>query len=463
MTAYGLVVCREVSEGSFMQSAWNQVKTLIHKKLPHHTFMVWIEPLEFIDLREDGVVLRCPNTFARKWVMSHYMDLIKAELERVWEIRLRVTLEVSDGDNGSGDYDPAAEQLPLPNVSRRQHEQSLFYKDFTFEQFVVGNCNSFAYEAAMASASGGDAYRDTLFLLSQTGLGKSHLSQAIGNHILNENSSMRVCYVTAEDFTNAMVYALRHDSIEKFKEKYRRQCDVLLLEDVQFLSGKEKTQHELGYTLDALLAAGKKLIFTSTHLPDDIPRLDGKLASRLSSGIISGIESPDFETRVRIIQKKAASKSLKVPQDVVEYLASELTQNVRQLESGLIGVAAKASLLKLPIDVKLAESVARNIARRSQRITTASIQKLVCKYYKISIEELLSRSRKRTISQPRQIAMYLARRFTGESFQAIGRSFNRYHATTLHGIGTVERLIREQGAIQKQVEFLSRRLESGNL
>ncbi|MBW2567737.1 MAG: ATP-binding protein [Deltaproteobacteria bacterium] len=277
----------------------------------------------------------------------------------------------------------------------------------------------------MDSASGGSAYGDALFLLSQTGLGKSHLSQAIGTRILHENSSIRVCYVTAEDFTNAMVYALRHDNIEQFKEKYRR----------------------LGYTLDALLAAGKKLIFTSTHLPDDIPKLDGKLSSRLSSGIISSIESPDYETRVRIIEKKAASKSLKIPQDVVEYLASELTQNVRQLESGLIGVAAKASLLKLPIDVKLAESVAKNIARRSRKITTASIQKLVCKHYKISMEELLSRSRKRNISHPRQIAMYLARRFTGESFQAIGRSFNRYHATTLHAIGTVERLIREQGAI----------------
>ncbi|MBW2259898.1 MAG: chromosomal replication initiator protein DnaA, partial [Deltaproteobacteria bacterium] len=253
------------------------------------------------------------------------------------------------------------------------------------------------------------------------------------------------------------------DPIEQFKEKYRRQCDVLLLEDVQFLSGKEKTQHELGYTLDALLAAEKKLIFTSSHLPDDIPRMDKKLVSRLSSGIISNIEPPDYETRVRIINKKATSKSLEIPEDVVHYLASELTENVRQLESGLVGVAAKASLLNLPIDVKLAESVAKNIARRSQQITVESIQKLVCKYYKMGMDELLSRSRKRRIVQPRQVAMYLSRRYTAESFQSIGRSFNRYHATTLHAIGTVERLIREQGAVQKQVEFLSEKVESGGL
>lgn len=446
-----------------MQSAWSQVKTLIHKKLPHHTFMVWIEPLDLIDFREDEVVLSCPNFFAKKWVVSHYVELIRAEIQRACGVSCRISLEVSDEDNGGGKHHLDRKQLPLPNVVRRQHGPTLFHKDFTFEQFVVGRCNSFAYEAALASATVGGAYGDILFLLSQTGLGKSHLSQAIGSRILQGNSSIRVCYVTAEDFTNSMIHALRHDNIEQFKEKYRRQCDVLLLEDVQFLSGKEKTQHELGYTLDALLSAGKKLIFTSTHLPNDIPKLDGKLSSRLSSGIISNIEAPDYETRVRIIKKKATAKSLKIPEDVVEYLASELTQNVRQLESGLIGVAAKASLLKLPIDVKLAESVVKNIARQSRKITTERIQKLICRHYKISMEELLSRSRKRSISQPRQIAMYLARRFTGESFQVIGRSFNRYHATTLHAIATVERLIREQGAVQKQVEYLSGKVESGDL
>jgi len=426
--------------------------------------MVWIEPLEWLDHRDDEVVLGCPNTFARKWVINHYIDLIEAELDRVFQAPCRITLEIYDeGHKENGDRHMGGEQLPLPHVQRRQHAQCLLHKDFTFDQFVVGMCNSFAHNAAQSLASGDNLCHNSLFLLSKTGLGKSHLSQAIGNHILNQNSSVRICYMTAEDFTNAMVYALRHDSIEEFKEKYRRQCDVLLLEDVQFLSGKEKTQHELGYTLDALLAAEKKLIFTSTHLPDDIPKMDGKLASLLSSGIISGIESPDYETRVRIINKKASLKSLEIPQDVVHYLASELAENVRQLESGLIGVTAKASLLKVPTDVKLAESVVRNIARRSREITVESIQKLVCKYYKISVEEILSRSRKRSISQPRQIAMYLARRYTDQSFQAIGRSFNRYHATTLHAIGTVERLIREQGPMQKQVEFLSQRLESGNL
>ncbi len=446
-----------------MESVWNQVKTKIHKKIPHHSFMVWIEPLNWLDHRDDEVVLGCPNTFVRRWVINHYIDLIEAEVERVFQAPCRVSLEIDEGHKENGDPRVGREQLLLPHVQRQQHAQCLLHKDFTFDQFVVGMCNSFAHNAAQSLAYGENLCHNSLFLLSKTGLGKSHLSQAIGNHILNQNPAVRICYMTAEDFTNAMVYALRHDRIEQFKEKYRRQCDVLLLEDVQFLSGKEKTQHELSYTLDALLAADKKLIFTSSHLPGDIPKMDGKLVSRMSSGIISSIESPDYETRVRIINKKASLKALEIPEDVVHYLASELSENVRQLESGLIGVAAKASLLKMPADVKLAESVVRNIAQRSREITVETIKKLVCKYYKITVEEILSRSRKRGIVQPRQIAMYLARRYTDQSYQAIGRSFNRYHATTLHAIGAVERLIREQGPVQKQVEFLSRRLESGNL
>jgi chromosomal replication initiator protein len=446
-----------------MPSAWNQVKTQIHKQIPHHSFMVWIEPLEWLGLRENEVILGCPSVFARKWVNNHYIDLIQTQVAEVCKTAHSITLEVIDGKNNNGDqqHSPAEHQLPLPYVTRWQNGPQILHRDFTFDHFVVGSSNDFAYKAALDLASGGDCYNNALFLLSPTGLGKSHLSQAIGNHVLSQSSSVRVCYVTAEDFTNAMVYALRHGTIEQFKEKYRRQCDVLLMEDVQFLSGKEKTQSELGYTLDALLGAEKKLIFTSTHLPDEIPKMNGKLTSRLSAGIISKIDKPDYETRLRIVQKKAALKSVDIPKDVAEYLASELSDNVRQLESGVIGVAAKASLLKLPISEKLAEGVVKNISKRSKKITVRSIQKLVCRHYKLTMEELVSRSRKRSIVQPRQIAMYLSRRHTEESFQSIGRSFNRYHATTLHAIGAVERLVREKGAVQKQVAFLSGKLETG--
>lgn len=446
-----------------IQAAWNQAKTAIHKKVPHHNFMLWVEPLECVTQGDEEIILNCPTIFFKKWLTRHYLGLIERELEGVCGRPYRVTLKVSDAPNGNGSHGPEDDQLCLPHITDRQPMLSALHADFTFDQFVVGICNDFAYNAALSLACSKNACHNPLFLLSNIGLGKSHLSQAVGNHILRNDPTIRVCYITAEAFTNAMICALRHDRIEEFKEKYRRQCDVLLLEDVQFLSGKTKTQDEVAFTLDALLEAKKKLIFTGTYLPGDIPKMDEKLASRLSAGIISSIESPDHDTRVQILKKKASLKQIDISEDVMHYLASKLTQNVRQLESGLIGVGAKASLLNLPIDTELAESVVKNIVLRSREITVERIQKLVCKYYNLTMEEFLSRSRKRSIAQPRQVAMYLARRYTGESFQAIGRSFNRYHATTLHAVGTVERLIREKGPVQKQVEFLSRRLESGQL
>jgi chromosomal replication initiator protein len=292
-------------------------------------------------------------------------------------------------------------------------------------------------------------------------MGKSHLSQAIGHYILSEHPSERVYYMTAEDFSNEMVQAFRHDSINKFKAKYRNGCDVLLLEDVHYLSGKERTQIELALTLDTLFESGKKIIFSSCHLPVDIPKLNDKLQSRLSSSLISNIEPPDFRTRIRILQKKALHNGYEMPEDVMQYLASELTEDVRQLESGLIGVTAKSSLLGTPIDLALAESVVKNIVRQRKKITIDVIKKLVCKYYSISMDQIVSSSRKQFIVRPRQIAIYLSRVYTDAPLQAIGKSFNRYHATALHSINTVERAVKENSPVQKQVEFLRRKLESG--
>jgi chromosomal replication initiator protein len=300
----------------------------------------------------------------------------------------------------------------------------------------------------------------SLFLLSQTGMGKSHLTQAIGHHILSQFPNQRVFYMTAEDFSNEMVQAFRHDAIDKFKDKYRNGCDVLLLEDVHYLSGKERTQVELALTLDFLLEENKKIIFSSCFRPAEIPKLNDKLRSRLSLSLISNIDPPNFRTRVRILKKKAMTKGFAIPDKVVHFLASELTEDVRQLESGLIGITAKASLLGSPIDLMLAESVVKNIVRQRMNITIDTIKKLVCKYYGISHNDIISRSRKQSIVRPRQIAMYLSRQYTDSPLQAIGRSFNRYHATALHAVNTIEKGLKENGTIQKQVEFFRQKLQS---
>jgi len=350
-------------------------------------------------------------------------------------------------------------QLPSMNVSPRNGR--LMRKDFTFDHFVVGGNNDFAYSASLSLASRKKTAQNSLFLLSKTGMGKSHLSQAIGQYILSEYPSERVYYMTAEDFSNEMIHAFRHNSINKFKGKYRNQCDVLLLEDVHYLSGKERTQIELALTLDTLFESDKKIIFSSCCLPTEIPKLNDKLRSRLSYSLISTIDPPNFRTRVRILQKKAKHNGHKLPEDVINYLAGELTEDVRQLESGLIGVTAKSSLLGSPIDLMLAESVVKNIVRHRKNITIDAVKKLVCKYYSISIADIVSSSRKQSIVRPRQIAIYLSRRYTDSPLQTIGRNFNRYHATALHSIGVVERGLKENGPMQKQVEFLCSRLESG--
>ena len=293
-------------------------------------------------------------------------------------------------------------------------------------------------------------------------MGKSHLSQAVGHQILASKPMERVYYITAEDFTNEMIHAFRHDSISRFKEKYRNNCDVLLLEDIHFLSGKERTQIELAQALDYLYENNKKIIFTSCCLPGDIPKLSEQLSSRLSCGLISNIEPPNFTTRVRILQKKSKAKGICVPDNVTDYLADELSDNIRQLESGLIGIAAKSSLLGKQIDMLLAKSVVQNITKQKKTITLSVIKKLVCKDFSISEKDIVSRSRKQSIVIPRQISMYLARKYTQQPLQAIGKSFNRQHATAIHSIGIIDREIKKKSPIQKQVEYLCKKLDNGN-
>jgi len=444
-----------------METTWNKVKAEIKRQIPVHSYRMWIEPLEFIKSQEDVVTISCPNFFSKKRIQDHYGALIESEVNKFSDKTVRFSIEISGGNNGSKSKIKNNRQLPLPNFQMYPNQRCLLRRNFTFEQFVVGGNNDFAYSAALALASRKNTQQNSLFLLSKTGLGKSHLSQAIGHHILTENPSDRVFYTTVEEFSNEMVQAFRNNDIDKFKKKYRKNCDVLLLEDVHYLSGKARTQIELAYTLDTLYEAGKKIIFSSCYLPADIPKLNDKLRSRLSYGIISNIDPPNFRTRVRILQKKVQLNGYSVPEEVSHYLAGELTDDVRQLESGLIGVTAKSSLLGAPIDLNLAESVVKNIVRHRKNITIDTIKKMVCKNYRISVKEIVSSSRKQSVVRPRQIAMYLSRRYTDSPLQVIGKSYNKYHATVLHSIGIIERELKGKGTVQEQVKFLCRKLETG--
>ena len=445
-----------------MKSIWNNVKKTIKKQISGHSFRMWIEPLEFVKFDENCIVLSCTNTFSKKRIIDRYGALIETEINNVSSNPCKFIIEINKRNSGISPKKDCNPQLPLPNENRHLLGGHFLRRDFTFDQFVVGSNNDFAYSASLSLASRKNGNQNSLFLLSKTGMGKSHLTQAVGRHILSERTSDRVYYITAEDFSNEMVFAFRNNSIDKFKNKYRNECDVLLLEDVHYLSGKDRTQVELALTLDTLFEANKKIIFSSCYLPSDIPKLNNELRSRLSCSLISNIDSPNFRTRVRILQKKAKLNGYNIPEDIISYLAGELTEDVRQLESGLLGITARSSLLGISIDLRLAESVVKNIIRQRKNITLDVIKKLVCKQYNISISDIVSRSRKQNIVWPRQIAMYLSRMHTDAPLQTIGKSFNRYHATALHSIGMVEKGSRKDNAVKKQVEFLCRKLESGD-
>jgi chromosomal replication initiator protein len=448
-----------------MDDLWRVVKSSLKKRIQSHSFNMWIEPITCGGFNDDRLILYCPNAFFRKRVWDHYRSLLESEVTKAAGTAYTLCLQVQPksedtekklGAAGSGH----PQQLPLPNISLRPYGGRILRDDFTFDEFVVGGNNNFAYSAALSLAGQKCACQNALFLLSPTGMGKSHLSQAIGHHILTKFPRERVYYMTAEDFTNEMVTSFKTNSFSSFKEKYRARCDVLLLEDVHYLSGKSRTQQELANTFDLLFDANKKIIFSSCYAPAEIPKLYDGLRSRLSGGLISSIDKPEFRTRVRILKRKARRMRCHINDTIIEYLASELTHDVRQLESGLIGISARASLLKAPINLSLARDVIENLIQHQESITIDGIKKLVSKYYKISVKEMVSRSRKQAIVRPRQIAIYLSRKYTDQSVQAIGRSFNRYHATALHAINSVEKGVKQNGQIQQQVTYLCRKIES---
>ena len=440
---------------------WKEIKTSLKSRIPAHSFRMWVEPLKLIHFEDNRLVVSSPNFFSRKRVLGHYGGMIQEESAQAAGHPCQLVVEIAAGQAGARSAPRTDYQLALPQVNIRPHNGRRLRKDFTFDQFVVGGNNDFAYSASLSLASRKSAAQNTLYLFSGTGMGKSHLTQAIGHHILAQFPTEKVYYITAEDFTNEMINAFRHDSFHDFKEKYRNGCDVLLLEDVHHISGKERTQVELSNTLDSLLEADKKIIFSSCHLPSEIPKVNDKLRSRLGFGLISTIEPPGFRTRIRILQRKSKMRGAHLPEDVLHYLASELTEDVRQLESGLIGVIAKSSLLGLPIDLKLATSVIENIVKARKKITIETIKTLVSREYQVSLPDLVSKSRKQRVVRPRQVAMYLARRYTDAPLQTIGRSFNRYHATAMHSINAVERGMRGSVAFRRQVERFCDKLESG--
>jgi chromosomal replication initiator protein len=445
-----------------MKTAWGEIKDQIKTRVPDNTFSLWIKPIECLEAKKGAVVLGCPNRFSKDWVVENYLGMIRDKFNAITDEPVDVQFKVQRRKRTPSPVNfpshPAQQTLP-GMLQKKRPGNLLLNSQFTFDRFIVGQSNEFAYSASKNIALGDPCNYHSLLMLSNTGLGKTHLSQAIGHTILAANPQSRVFYMTAEDFTNEMIASLRARRIEAFKSRYRRSCDVLLLEEVHFLGGKEKIQTELGYTLDALAQDRKKIIFTSSLPPKDIPRMSKELSSRLTSGLVTTIGGPDYHTRVQILMEKANGFGVYLSKDVVHFLADQLKRDVRQMESALKCLKARSELVGAKINMDLAKEVSSALVSGESSATTEKIMALVCEYYKVDLEMIRSKSRKKMYAYPRNIYAYLCRKYSDETLQTIGRSINRSHSTVVYATELVERKMKTDRSMKHQVGLISKRLD----
>ena len=437
-----------------MEGLWETVKGILKTQMPPSTFHLWIKPLKLEPGPGGELYLACPNPFTLRWVQSHYLKLIQQALKTMGSAGLPVKLKLLIAPARPLALPQVVQPfLPLPAAGG-----GAFNRAFTFDKFVVGASNRLAYQASRALARNDTFYNRILFLTSGPGLGKSHLSHAVGNFIVSSKNASRVQYLTAENFANEMVQALKSGRMSDFKERFRKDCDVLLLEEVQFLSGKEKIQAEVCYTLDTLMVQNKRLVFTSCYLPGEISHLSQELRSRLTGGVITPIGPPDFPTRVQILANKAANRGVQVSVKILEYLAEYVSEDVRRLESALDCLVARATLLGEPFSLPLAREVLQDLQAVEARLTTPQIQKIVGDYYGVSLVELLGRSRQKRLVRARQMALYFCRIYTEKTMAQLGRLFQRSHPSVVHALQTLERDRKLHPRVAQEIRMLEEKL-----
>jgi chromosomal replication initiator protein len=439
-----------------MANVWETVKEAIKEEMSSSTFHLWIEPLQVETGSGGELLLACPNPFSLRWVQAHYLPLIRRTLGNLGQVSPGVQLKLLTAPARPQAL-PRASQPALPRLAPRAARGTL-NQAFTFDNFVVGASNRLAYQASRALARNDTFYNHILFISSSPGLGKSHLSQAVGNFVHQNVAPGKVLYLTAENFANEMVGALKSGRMADFKERFRSECDVLLLEEVQFLSGKEKIQAEVCATLDTLMGRSKRLVFTSCYLPGEISHLSQELRSRLTGGVITPIGPPDFPTRVNILTNKAESRGVQVSVKILEYLAEYVSEDVRRLESALDCLLARASLLSQPLNMPMAQEVLQDLQAVATRLSIPEIQKIVCDYYGISLPELLGRSRQKRLVRARQMGFYFARLYTEKTMTELGRLFQRSHASVVHALQTLERERKTNQRLAQEVQLLEEKL-----
>jgi chromosomal replication initiator protein len=422
-------------------SIWDQILTRVETKINRHSFYTWFKPTSFVADAGQSITVRVPNALFKDWLTKHYSVVLT---EALAEVRRPDAALVFLTEAGA----PAAPQDPPPAVPEEDQNDgdpstSLggLNARYTFDTFIVGPSNQFAHAACRAVAEAPSRSYNPLFIYGGVGLGKTHLMHAIGQYVLEHDRGLKLTYISSERFMNEMINALRYDRILDFRERYRS-VDILLVDDIQFVSGKEGTQTEFFHTFNALYDAQKQIVLSSDHPPHEIPNLEERLRSRFEWGLIADIQSPDIETKVAILKRKAEAESVPLPDNVAMYMAGRVKSNIRELEGSLIRLIAYASLTGREVSMDLAQEVLRNVMEQDDRaITIETIQKFVAEYYQLKVADLKSRNNSKSVAMPRQIAMYLCKNLTHASLPEIGRSFGgKHHSTVIHSIKKVEEM-----------------------
>jgi len=441
-----------------MQQAWERSLELLRDRIDPQDYDTYIRPLHPLATRDRNILVEAPNRSAIAILSTRYLNVLEEVLSQAIGAPIRILLQPPGAVQQ--ELFPLSVTNPPASTSIRKRPSTLIPK-YTFDNFIVGASNQFAHAASKAVASQPGDHYNPLFIYGGVGLGKTHLVNAIGHQILDTFPERRVLYLSSESFMNELINALRRDHMNEFKSRFRR-IDVLILDDVQFLAGRERTQEEFFHTFNSLYESHRQIVLTSDKFPKEIPDLEERLRNRFEWGLIADIQPPDMETRVAILQKKAEVEHIELPHDVALFLASSIDANVRELEGSLTRLGAFASLNKAEITVDFARHVLQNILReKASTITIESIQKAVCDYFHIRPADLRSKRRTRTIALPRQVAMYLCRRFTEASFPVIGDRFGgRDHSTVIHATQVVDQRAKEDPSFRATIERLERMLES---
>lgn len=438
---------------------WHKTKEILAKKLPESVYSLWIAPLEGKEIDNSALELQGPDNFFCTWVADNYKEIIRETLCQLGHQDVRIIFQVNGKKGTQSLLSAPLEPMRLPNIPKVKSTIRTLHPRFTFDEFIVGNCNLLAHSACNAIAREDSVIGNCVYLKAGTGLGKSHLTHAVAHHIMHNKPSTRLNYLTAQQMTAEMVKNIKNNTMTSFKDKYHNQCDVLLIEDVHTLAGRTKTQVELAEALDILLETGKKIIFTSSMGPREIPDIDSGIRSRLSSGLVTTINPPDLETRHKIISRKAKNHDLPLSEEIVIYLADNIKGDIRQVESIIVSLRAQAALMKAVPDFTMVKEALANIIGQNRHLSPVVIRDFVAGQFKLEISELQSKSRKQSIAFPRQIAMYLSRKYTEMPLGDIGKAFNRDHSTVVHSIRVITDKRARNTSIRRQVDFLEDKLE----